>query len=139
VLACRSPDSFHETSSLAQSGAELCVSGCHVSFISYFRPDRYTSNEAALAALKLDGKQRFFEMLRYVESRLPDQGYLLGERYSLCDAYLAVFHLWAKRIELSTDELVRSRSLLKAVLKRAAVRRALEQEGFGQLFAAGAA
>jgi glutathione S-transferase len=122
----------------ANEWMSLLSSAVHVAFISFFRPERYTSDVAAAAALKVDGKQRFFDLLRYVEGRLPADGFVLGERYSLCDAYLSVFFLWARRFELPVDELPRYARLVGSVLARPAVRRALEQEGFGQLFAASA-
>lgn len=84
----------------------------------------------------MDGKQRFFDLLRYVESRLPNRGFVLGERYSLCDAYLTVFFLWARKFELPVAELPRYGRLVASVLPRPAVRSALEAEGFGQLYAA---
>lgn len=120
----------------ADEWMSLLASAVHPAFISFFRPDRYTSDDAARAALKVDGKQRFWDMLRYVESRLPEQGFALGERYSLVDAYLTVFFLWARRFELPIRELPRYQRLAAAVLPRAAVRRALEQEGFGHIYAA---
>ena len=70
-----------------------------------------------------------------VERRLPAEGFCLGERYSLCDAYLSVFMLWARRFEMPTGDLTRYSRLVAAVLERPAVRRALEQEGFGQIYA----
>jgi glutathione S-transferase len=118
----------------ANEWMSLLASAVHVTFITFFRPDRYTADPQAMAALKIDGKQRFLEMLRYVESRLPTAGFVLGERYSLCDAYLSVFFLWARRIELPVAELPRYGRLAASVLQRAAVRRALEQEGFGHLY-----
>jgi glutathione S-transferase len=122
----------------ANEWMSLLASAVHVTFISFFRPDRYTSDDAARAALKVDGKQRFFDMLHYVESRLPEQAFVLGERYSLCDAYLAVFFLWARRFELAIEQLPRYGRLAGSVLQRPAVRRALEQEGFGHLYQASA-
>jgi glutathione S-transferase len=122
----------------ANEWMSLLASAVHVAFISFFRPDRYTSDEAARAALKVDGKQRFFDLLRYVEGRLPDCGFVLGERYSLVDAYLTVFFLWARRFELPVQELPSYARLAAAVLPRPAVRRALEQEGFGHLYAVSA-
>src|SRR4051794_20048399 len=62
----------------ANEWMNLLASTVHVTFITFFRPDRYTSDEAARAALKVDGKARFFDLLRYVESRLPEQGFVLG-------------------------------------------------------------
>jgi glutathione S-transferase len=120
----------------ANEWMSLLASAVHVAFISFYRPERYTSDAAAHAALKHDGKQRFFALLRYVEGRLAQSGFVLGERYSLCDAYLAVFLLWAKRMDLPTNELPRYGRLVERVLERPAVRRALEQEGFGHLLPA---
>ena len=122
----------------ANEWMSLLASAVHVTFISFFRPDRYTSDEAARAALKVDGKQRFFDLLRYVEGRLPERGFVLGDGYSLVDAYLTVFFLWARRFELPVQELPRYARLVGTVLPRPAVRRALEQEGFGHLYAASA-
>ncbi len=118
----------------ADEWMSLLASSVHVTFISFFRPDRYTSDHAAQAALKVDGKQRFMDMLVYVDGRLPEQGFVLGERYSLVDAYLGVFFLWARRFELPVARLPRYAALVGQVLRRGAVRRALEQEGFGQLY-----
>jgi len=122
----------------ANEWMSLLSSAVHVAFVCFFRPERYTSDVAALAALKVDGKQRFFDLLRFVEGRLPVDGFVLGPRYSLCDAYLSVFFLWARRFDLPVGELPRYERLTGAVLGRPAVRRALEQEGFGQLYAASA-
>jgi glutathione S-transferase len=113
----------------ASEWMSLLASSLHVAFLSFYRPGRYTSDVAAQSALKVDGKQRFFDLLRYVERRLPAEGFVLGERYSLCDAYLAVFLLWAKRMDGPLAELPRYVRLVGRVLERPAVRRALEQEG----------
>jgi glutathione S-transferase len=118
----------------ANEWMSLLSSAVHVAFISFFRPDRYTDDGNAAQALKQDGKQRFFDLLRYVDARLPPSGFALGD-YSLCDAYLSVFFLWARRFELPVTELPRYARLAGEVLARPAVRRALEQEGFGHLYA----
>lgn len=123
----------------ANEWMSLLSSAVHVAFISFYRPDRYTDDAAAAAALKVDGKARFFELLRHVESRLPPDGFVLDGRYSLVDAYLAVFFLWARRFELPIDKLPRYGRLASLVLARPAVRRALEQEGFGHLYSGSAA
>ena len=123
----------------ADEWLSLLASTLHVTFISFHRPDRYTADDAARAALKVDGKQRFSELLHYVEGRLPSSGFVLGERYSLVDAYLTVFFLWARRVELDVSKLPRYSRLAAVVLERPAVRRTLDQEGFGHLYQAPAA
>lgn len=106
----------------------LLSSAVHVAFISFFRPSRFVGDDGA-EALRRAGKARFFELLQHVEQKLPEAGFLLGERYSLCDAYVSVFYLWARHFGLPTAELPRYSRLAGAVLSRPAVRRTLELEG----------
>ena len=106
----------------------LLSSAVHVAFISFFRPSRFVEDDGA-EALRRDGKTRFFQLLQHVEHRLPEAGFVLGERYSLCDAYVTVFFLWARHFGLPVAELPRYSRLAGAVLARAAVRRTLELEG----------
>lgn len=113
----------------ANEWMSLLASGVHVSFITFFRPARYTADEAAKAALKVDGKERFFDLLRHVEARLPEQGHSLGNGFSLVDAYATVFYLWGRRFELPVQQLPRYTRLASSVLARPAIVRALEQEG----------
>lgn len=118
----------------ANEWMSVAASTIHVAFIGFFRPERFTSQEAVVEALRLDCKQRFWALLHYVETRLPNNGFILGPRYSLCDAYVVVFFLWAARFELPISELPRYGQLAAQVLARPAVRRALEQEGLASLY-----
>lgn len=111
------------------------TSSLHVAFISFFRPDRYTDDGAAKQALGADGKARFHELLRYAEGRMNEKPFLLGERYSLCDAYALAFYLWGRHFELPVSELARYSRLAHRVLERPAVRRALDQEGLSRAYA----
>jgi len=117
----------------ANEWMSLLSSGVHVTFITFFRPARYTADEAAMAALKVDGRERFFTMLKHVEARLPDHGYALGETFSLVDSYATVFYLLARRIELPVQQLPRYSRVAGSVLARPATIRALEQEGLGAM------
>ena len=107
----------------------LFSSTVHVAFISFFRPARFMDDAEAAEALRRDGKTRFFELLRHVEQKLPDSGFLLGDRYSLCDAYASVFYLWARRFGFPVAELPRYSRLVSAVMARPAVQRTFELEG----------
>ncbi|HWA75195.1 MAG TPA: glutathione S-transferase N-terminal domain-containing protein [Polyangiaceae bacterium] len=116
----------------ANEWLSLFASALHVTFITFFRPSRYTDDSAAQTALKSDGKGRFMELLSHVEARLPDSGFLLGERYTLCDANAAIFFMWARHFGLPVERLPRYARLFEAVTARPAVKRALAQEGLGR-------
>ena len=118
----------------ANEWMSLMASTLHIAFLSAYRPDRFTADSSAQAALRSDGRSRFLSLLQYVERRLPPETFALGRDYTLVDAYLCVIFLWARRIELPLEALPRYARLASAVLARPAVRRALEQEGFGHLF-----
>jgi len=121
------------TSGLGRARAEewlsLGATSLHVMFLCFFRPDRYTSYAAAKEALQKDGKERFVRLLGHVDGRLPESDFALGDSYSLVDAYLSVFFLWARRFELNVGDLRRYSALTDRVLQRPATQRALQQEG----------
>jgi glutathione S-transferase len=109
------------------------ASSVHEAFISFYQPRRYTEDEAARDALKRDGKVRFQRMLELVEARLSPDPYLLGERYTLCDASALLFYVWGRYFELPVSTLPKYSALAERVLSRTAVQRAFEQEGLGRL------
>lgn len=116
----------------ANEWLSLFASAVHVAFITFFRPGRYTDDAAAQSALKTDGKNRFFEMLAHVEARAEGAEFLVGNRYSLCDANASVFFMWARHFGLPVEQLPHSARRFAAVMARPAVQRALEQEGLGR-------
>src|SRR5690606_21817988 len=56
----------------ANEWMSVAASTIHVAFIGFFRPERFTSQQVAAEALRQDCKQRFSDLLRYVEGRLPE-------------------------------------------------------------------
>jgi glutathione S-transferase len=119
----------------ANEWMSLFASHVHVTVVTFYRPERYTDDPVAHTALKRDGKTRFVEVLGHIEARLPERGFVLGEAYSLVDAYAAVFVLWARRFQLPIASFPRYEALADRVLERPAVRRALDQEGLSAAYA----
>lgn len=113
----------------ANEWMSLFVSALHPTFLSFHRPDRYTSDPGACAALRSDGRARFQALLEHVERRLLDSPFVLGDAFSLVDSYALVFLLWARRFELEVARLPKYTALADRVLARPPVERALEQEG----------
>lgn len=66
----------------------------------------------------------------HVERLLGDgRDHLLGERFSIVDAYAFVVLSWAQMCDVSLDKWPQVRAFLDRIGKRPAVRRALEEEG----------
>lgn len=119
----------------ANEWMSLLSSAVHVAFISFFKPTRFIEPGSDDQSLRRDGKKRFWQLLEHLEGRLPDAGFLFGPEYSLVDAYLSLFYLWARRFDLPVVELPRTTRLVRTVLDRPAVRRALDQEDLSAAYA----
>jgi glutathione S-transferase len=126
------PESDAWAAARADEWLSIFASSVHTTFMGFRRPGRFTDNASACEALAQDGLGRFAAMLAFVESRLPETGYLLGKSYSLCDAYAAVFLFWGGVFELPLAPLPRYRALAGRVLERPAAQRAIEREQLTQ-------
>jgi glutathione S-transferase len=107
----------------------LFGSTLHPAFIGFYRPERYVRDSYAQEALRADSREHFCRFLELVEQRLPERGWILGDTYSLCDAYAVIFFLWARHFALPVAQLPRYSTLARRVLVRPATARALEREG----------
>jgi glutathione S-transferase len=81
------------------------ASTVHVAFAQIARPERYADDEVVKAALATPGEARFARTLADIERLAQGPGpWLLGEHFSVVDAYALVIWRWAERrqIDLST-------------------------------------
>jgi glutathione S-transferase len=106
------------------------ATSAHGAFRDWFRPEQCTSDEAAHGSIRRSARDRYFAHLRHVERALDARPWLLGDSYSLCDAYAYCFYLWGQVFEWPVAELRQYRSLAQRVHQRTATQRALAAEGF---------
>jgi glutathione S-transferase len=92
------------------------------------RPDRFTSDAATHESLSAAARARFVEILRFCESRVPEQGWLLGD-FSVADPYLAVMVLWARYLRDPVQDLPRLYAWFGRVATRPSFARTLRAEG----------
>lgn len=111
----------------------LFVSALHPAFIGFFFPARYGKGDDLHGPLARESRGRFFELLEHVERRLPEGPYVLGERFSLCDPYAAMFFMWAGFFGFPCESLPRYAALFRRVAERPAFKRAFEREGLASL------
>ena len=103
----------------------------HVAYAHVRRPERYASDEAAIADVVAKGKETCRELWAAVDARLAQGPWALGERFSVADPYLMVFWTWARGPALGFDvasELPNWTAHAKRLGERASVRRAFERE-----------
>lgn len=99
-------------------------------FASIFRPGRFVADPAVQPALKDTGMGRLRQTFAELDQRLTGREWLIGERFSLPDAYLFVLYRWGKRVQLPmASDYPQVRALVQRVLARPAVQAALAAEG----------
>jgi glutathione S-transferase len=80
-----------------------------------------------------EAKQQVFERLRarfgFVDKDLAGRPFLLGEQFTVADAYLFVMLSWCDHIELDLSNLKNLKALQQRVASRPAVQAALKAEG----------
>lgn len=102
-------------------GSEL-----HKAFSPFFGPLEGVARETALAKLN--------SRIDHVERLLGDgRDYLLGEQFSIADAYAFVILNWANGIDVPLDGWPRVNAFVKRVAARSAIRRAMADEGVLEL------
>ena len=69
----------------------------HIAFRPLFRPNLLVDSEELYSELLKVGIPNLKNTLMEVERRLIGKKWALGDVYSVCDAYLFVFHIWSQR------------------------------------------
>jgi glutathione S-transferase len=101
----------------------------HPSFTHFFKPDKFATSEAAQADVKQTGKKTFFENLQEVDELLAGKQWIMGDQFTVADAYALVFYGWGVRAELPVTDLKNYTAWKDRMLARPAVRKVLESEG----------
>lgn len=96
----------------------------HKSFGAFFNPE-----------IPADLKEKIFKpllmkKLKLVETHLKNNTYLMGNDYTLPDAYLYVITRWFPLVKLDTNEFPNLMRFSKKMEERPAVKKALVDEGF---------
>lgn len=96
-----------------------------------WRPHRFVPDAALHEAVKTRGMENIRTAHDHIDHILSDgRDWAVPGRYTVVDAYLAVFWLWGRRIGLDMEaEWPNWGRLMRKVLERQAVKQALRQEG----------
>lgn len=82
-----------------QSWLGYLTSEVHVGgFRPLNRPERYSTDEAAHPGIRAQAAEQLHQALAHIDRHLEGRQWLVGERYSIADAYLGVFAGWLPRL-----------------------------------------
>ena len=109
----------------------LLSSTVHVAFRPLFRPSRLAETQKGRRDVTETGIRSLNEVLAKLDAELGDRSFILGDDFSLCDAYALVFALWtlrpnARNVVIPTPNLHR---IAKTVAQRPAAQAAMRCEG----------
>jgi len=108
---------YHLQEMLGYINSEL-----HKSYSPLFRPD---TSETARA----ERKEYLAKRYQFIENVLAKQPFLLGDTFSVADAYLFTVTNWAKHVQLDLSGFPALLAFQQRVAERPAVREAMEAEG----------
>ena len=100
----------------------------HPSYQRYSRPERFAEGEAAQAAVKEMGRKSFWANFQEIDSLLRGKNWIMGDQYTVADAYALVFYGWGVRGGFPMNELSAYTAWKDRMLKRPTVRKILDSE-----------
>jgi glutathione S-transferase len=98
-------------------------------FLTYFYPERYIGDPAAVPLVKARAEERLDGMFDIVASELAGRHWLLGERFSAVDLFLMLLTRWGRGLKRPPRTIPALGSLAERALARPAVQAAIEAEG----------
>ncbi|RZK94474.1 glutathione S-transferase [Methylobacterium sp. WL30] len=104
----------------------------HPAYAHIRRPERYSNDEAALPGIRAKAADTFGDLCTMTEVRLSNGGWAVQDRYSVVDAYLMVFWVWARGPTLRFDMPARFPSWTahaRTMAERPAVQAVFAREG----------
>lgn len=101
-----------------------------VAFGGKWRPHRFVTDRSLFQAVQSRADENLRDGFSYIEERLTDKQWAVGDHYSIVDPYLFVFYNWANSIGVNVREAYPNwYAHASRVAMRDAVKRARAQEG----------
>lgn len=72
-------------------------SDLHRAFRPVNRPELFHPDASTHEAIRAKGLEQLVELLEFVDKKLEGKTWVVGERFTIADAYLGVFWSWLKR------------------------------------------
>lgn len=104
------------------------ASSVHISFAQIWRGERFTDDQSLWPAIKDGGTKALEKRFAEIEQR-SGESWLVDGQFTAADSYALTFFRWGRRIGMDMDRYPAWAALLRRVLERQAVQRALEREG----------
>jgi glutathione S-transferase len=103
-----------------------CSNTAHIARRQARRPNRFTPDAVAHAALQKSGREAFWKALQAIEQRLLGNVWMMGDQYTVADCYAMVFYNWAVLDDHDVTQLPEYTRFKDQMLTRSSTVRALQ-------------
>jgi glutathione S-transferase len=104
------------------------ASTVHPAFAHVVKPNRFALDEEAHPSLIETNTRAFWANLRELDALLGDRSWIVGEQFTICDAYALPFWGFGRRIRLPMGDLRSFTAWKQRMISRPAVFRVLQRE-----------
>lgn len=127
-----------ENNLFAKSGKErfktfewmnFIATALHKAFIPLFKPAVFSDDETHFEAIKRVAVKNLDRLLHVTEEKLSDGEYVLGNNFTVADAYLFVVLNWTKHFKIDLSPFKKLSSFVARVAQRPSVIAAMKEEG----------
>ena len=116
----------------AQEWLNFITSEIHKGFVPLFAADRWVANKEGNEQLKASAKEALGIKITFVAEKLGEQPYLMGQSFSVADAYLYTCLRWSSRVGIDLKHWPAIEKFMDRVSARPMVQAALKAEGLGK-------
>lgn len=101
----------------------------HPSYGHLLRPARYADDKPSQDSISQKGRAMYWGYLEEIDRMLEGRKWVMGNQYTVGDAYLLVFYRWANRQKMDVKALKNYTALVERMLARPAVKKVMADEG----------
>ncbi|KAF1004721.1 MAG: Glutathione S-transferase GstA [Luteibacter sp.] len=100
----------------------------HTTFKHFLHPEHVAPDTSMHDAIRTQAKAQYWTCLQDIDTRLADRPWMMGDRFTVADAYALVFYPWGRELGLPIGDLANIAAMKNRLIERPAARRALERE-----------
>lgn len=100
----------------------------HPIFKQFIHPEQVTQDGSGHAAVKASAKEAYWRYLEEIDATMADRPWMMGDRFTVADAYALVFYPWGRELGLPIGDLRHLAAMKDRMIARPAARRVLERE-----------
>jgi glutathione S-transferase len=94
----------------------------------YVYPERHTTNRKHAAAIKEAQENRLMDMYELLDKQLAGKEYLLGKNIAVCDYFLLMVSIWARKLPRPPLSFANLGPYLEKLAKTTVVKKVFEKE-----------